>query len=183
MLWSRRTADHLSMRLKINQKLTRGVLACSLLFWFGMSTSACPLPVYDLDPELNSAVEVTPELVQPSLATSVKVALNCNTTPIQFRLEPALFDADGDTINIFWLVNNEDDIGNVDAVGPDFDFDPCSPPASAIDDDFVLIEAFVMDRAPSAFDAAGVHTTTEDGSVTRISWNVEITERGDCFCL
>ena len=171
------------MHLKPQRKKKKLLLACSLLCFGAMTLTACPLPIYDLDPELNSPVELTPELVQPSLSTSVKVALNCNTTPIQFRLEPALSDADGDVINIFWLVNNEDDIGNVDAVGPDFDFDACSPPASAIEDDFVLIEAFAMDRPPSAFDAAGVHTTTEDGSVVRISWSVEITERGDCFCL
>ncbi len=145
--------------------------------------ASCPLPVYDIDPELNQPVEVDPSLVQPPLDTSIKVPLNCETVPVEFRIEPAIFDADpDDTINVFWLVNNEDDIGNVDAIGFDYDFDACSPPASAANDDFVRIEAFIMDRSPAAFDAAGVHETTDDGTVVRLSWDVEITERGECHC-
>jgi hypothetical protein len=145
--------------------------------------SACPIPSYEVDPELNSPIEIEPALIQPPLDTSIKVALNCETLPIEFRLEPSIYDPDpDDTLNVFWLVNNEDDIGNVDAIGFDFDFDACSPPASAANDDYIRIEAFIMDRPPSAFDAAGVHATTEDGAVVRLSWDIEITERGECFC-
>jgi hypothetical protein len=46
----------------------------------------------------------------------------------------------------------------------------------------VRIEAFIMDRPPAAFDAAGVHETTGDGTLIRLSWDIEITERGECFC-
>ena len=154
-----------------------------MLILGAVMVSACPIPSYEVDPELNNPVEVDSELVQPSMDTSVKVALNCDTVPVEFRLAPAIFEPDADdTINVFWLVNNEDDIGNVDAIGFDFDFDPCSPPASAADDDYIRIEAFIMDRPPAAFDAEGVHSTTEDGVVVRLSWDIEITERGVCFC-
>ena len=145
--------------------------------------SACPIPDYEVDPGLNTPLTVDPSLLQPSLDTSIKVALNCDTVPIEFRLEPAVEELDeGDTVSVFWLVNNEDDIGNVDAIGFDFDFDACSPPAAAANDDFVRIEAFIMDRPPLAFDAAGIHETSDDGSLVRLSWDIEITERGECFC-
>ena len=146
--------------------------------------NACPIPDYEIDPGLNSPVLVDEALLQPSLDTSIKVALNCDTVPIEFRLAPAVQDDDpDDTVSVFWLVNNEDDIGNVDAIGFDFDFDACSPPAAAANDDFVRIEAFIMDRPPLAFDAAGVHETSAGGSLVRLSWDIEITERGECFCL
>jgi len=158
-------------------------MAWPLLALWAVMSSACPIPDYEIDPELNAPVEIDPSLLQPPLDTSIKVALNCDTVPVEFRLDPAIFDPDEeDTLNVFWLVNNEDDIGNVDAIGYDFDFDACSPPAAAANDDYVRIEAFIMDRPPVAFDAAGVHTTTADGSLVRLSWDIEITERGECFC-
>ena len=158
-------------------------MAWALLPLWAVMSSACPIPDYDIDPELNAAIEVDQALLQPPLDTSIKVALSCDTVPVEFRLEPALFDADADdTLNVFWLVNNEDDIGNVDAIGFDFSFNPCSPPAAAADDDYVRIEVFIMDRPPLAFDAAGVHETTGDGHLVRLSWDIEITERGECFC-
>jgi hypothetical protein len=154
-----------------------------LLALWSVISSACPIPDYEIYPELNGSVEIDPTLLQPPLDTSIKVALNCDTVPVEFRLDPAIFDPDeDDTLNVFWLVNNEDDIGNVDAIGFDFDFDACSPPAAAANDDYVRIEAFIMDRPPAAFDAAGVHETTGDGTLIRLSWDIEITERGECFC-
>ena len=158
-------------------------MAWALLPLWAVMSSACPIPTYEIDPQLNAPVEVDPALLQPPMDTSIKVALNCDTVPVEFRLDPAIYDPDqDDTINVFWLVNNEDDIGNVFAAGMAFDFDACQPPAAAADDDYIRIEAFIMDRPPAAFNAAGVHETTADGSLVRLSWDIEITERGECFC-
>ena len=91
-------------------------MAWPLLALWAVMSSACPIPDYEIDPELNAPVEIDPSLLQPPLDTSIKVALNCDTVPVEFRLDPAIFDPDeDDTLNVFWLVNNEDDIGNVDA--------------------------------------------------------------------
>jgi hypothetical protein len=148
-----------------------------------MLTQGCPLPVYDIDPEFNQAIVVNSDLVTPPLGAPVLVAINCDASPVEFRLEPALSDPDDDDLDVFWLVNREDDLGQVpDGSGFDFNIDPCDPTMVPSDDDTILIEAFAMDRKPLDFTVAGVHESSDDGYVEYFYWLIEITERGECFC-
>ena len=144
--------------------------------------NACPIPDFAVDPDLNQLIQVTDKLVVPPEGVLTAVRTN-PSVPVEFYIEPAIEDPDGDRLYTFWYVNY--DPGEVglwdDTETFEFVFDPCTHPKAGFDTaETILVEAIVMDRPPAGFDAAGARETTENGDLVRLFWVVEIAEGNAC---
>jgi hypothetical protein len=157
-------------------------LACALLLCTAVMYSACPVPDFEIDPGLNNPIEIQDELVTPP--EGVLSATRTNPSlPVEFYIENALSDADGDRLYTFWYVDYDPgEVGLWDASETfEFTFDPCTHPKAGFDTaESVLVEAIIMDRPPSGFDAAGARETTVDGDLLRLFWVIDIAEGNAC---
>jgi hypothetical protein len=163
-----------------NTRLAR--LACGLLCVVAVTLSACPIPDFEVDPGLNSPISVLDELVVPPEGV-LSATRTDPSLPVEFYVENALSDPDGDRLFTFWYVDYDPgEVGLWDASETfDFTFDPCTHPKAGFDSaESVLVEAIVMDRPPAGFDAAGARETTEDGDLVRLFWVIEIAEGNAC---
>jgi hypothetical protein len=153
-----------------------------LLGLTAVTLSACPIPDFEIDPGLNSPIEVLDELVVPPEGV-LSATRTDPSLPVEFYLENALSDPDGDRLFIFWYVDYDaGEVGLWDASETyEFTFDPCTHPKAGFDSaESVLVEAIVMDRPPAGFDAAGARETTEDGDLVRLFWVIELAEGNAC---
>lgn len=157
-------------------------MARALLFCTAVMYSACPVPDFEIDPGLNSPIEVQDNLVVPP--EGVLSATRTNPSlPVEFTIENALSDLDGDRLYTFWYVDYDPgEVGLWDASETfEFTFDPCTHPKAGFDTaESVLVEAIIMDRPPSGFDAAGARETTVDGDLVRLFWVIDIAEGNAC---
>jgi hypothetical protein len=146
------------------------MLLCLLV----LMLSACPYPEFDV--EENLPVVVAEELLVP-LQGAVP-PLDCSdpdtTTKIQFRLNQAVEDLNGDPLNVFWYVNYDAEQPSLFQAADIELFDvSCTMPGLVAGTN--IIDAIVMDRPPSAFSAAGARKAEDGGFSIRIIWVMEVT--------
>ncbi len=166
--------------LRTTRSVARGLLLLAAAM-FAVATSACPLPVYDVDPELNSRPEVDYLDVSPAFGI-IEVVLECGTQPVEFRLSPAASDPDGDELIVYWLVNEKDDFGLVGQSTLDFTFDPCvSPKVAANDDNTLTIEAAILDAQPATINVGGVRKAAQESGVYLL-WTIQTSGSVPCLC-
>ena len=148
-------------------------MACFLPLLAAVMLTACPYPVFDV--EGNLPVVLSDELLDP-LPTAVP-PLDC-TQPgaqdtIQLRLNNAVEDLNGDPLNVFWYINYDPEQPSLfQAADIDIFEVGCTTPGLV--DGTNIVDAIVMDRAPSSFSAAGARETQPDGFSVRVLWVVEV---------
>lgn len=162
-----------------------GGLARGLLWlvaaMLSVATSACPLPVYGVDPELNTPPEIDLRLVSPEYGNLVTVNVECDTQPVEFRLTGTVTDAQDDDLIVYWLVDEKDDFADVGQDDLDFTFDPCTHPKATPGADLTLeIVAAVLDEQPSKINVGGVKDAALAAG-TLLNWTV-IINGGTCVC-
>ena len=138
-----------------------------------MVLSACPYPVFEV--EGNLPLVLSDDLLDP-LPTAVP-PLDCTQLgtqdTIQLRLNNAVEDLNGDPLNVFWYVNYDDEQPSLfQAADIDIFEVGCTTPGLVNGTN--IIDAIVMDRAPSAFSAAGARETQADGFAVRVLWVLEV---------
>ena len=148
-------------------------MACFLPIISALMLYACPYPVFEV--EGNLPVVLSDDLLDP-LPTAVP-PLDCTQLDgqdtIQLRLNNAVDDLNGDPLNVFWYVNYDPEQPSLfQAADIDIFEVGCTTPGLV--DGTNIIDAIVMDRAPSSFSAAGARETQADGFSVRVLWVVEV---------
>ena len=156
------------------QNALRGAMAWFLPLVAIAMLPACPYPVFDV--EGNLPVVLSDELLDP-LPTAVP-PLDCaqigSQDTIQLRLNNAVEDLNGDPLNVFWYVNYDAEQPSLfQAADIDIFEVGCTTPG--LIDGTNIIDAVVMDRAPSSFSAAGARETLPEGFSVRVIWVLEVT--------
>jgi hypothetical protein len=144
-----------------------------LPFMLAAMITACPYPVFDI--EGNLPVVLSDDLLDP--LQSAVPPLDCtqqgSLDTIQLRLNNAIEDLNGDPLNVFWYVNYDDEQPSLFQAA-DIDIFDVSCTTPGLVDGTNIIDAVVMDRAPSAFSAAGARKTQPDGFSIRVMWVLEV---------
>ena len=159
------------------------VLACGLLGLYGaMLVSACPLPTYDIDPELNLPPEVDVTLVEPKEPGKIVTGFLACGEELKFELKEgaATTDPEGEDLFYTWFLNldidNQAELQSFIGTGDSLLLSPCALVKQGLSDDVLLLEAYILDTEPDGTNRA----PTDDGNVVVLRWTIELIEEGSC---
>ncbi len=135
--------------------------------------SACPLPDWEPQENVNLPLLVDERLAQPppDLLTQV-----CAGDSVTLDISNAVDDPQGDRVFVFWYVNYiEGQSVPISASDvEEFTFVPCQTLNSR--EGLNEIEVFMMDRPPVAFNPDGARQVSEDGDLRRMYWMIPVGE-------
>ena len=158
-------------RAPLKQGLTS--LACSLLPLLAAMLIACPFPDFDVQPNqplvvADEAVVPLPGIVPPLDCTSVS-----SVEAVEFRIDGAVEDLDGDSLSYFWYVNYDEEQPSL-YLAAGVDTFPVNCKTGGLKPGLNVIDVVVMDRAPSSLTATGAREAEDGGYTVRVYWILEV---------
>lgn len=149
------------------QALTR--LAQVLLISASVMLTACPYPSFEV--QENQPLVLDEDLLVPSLG--LVPPLDCTLgnagETVEFRLDGAIQDLDGDDLSTFWFINYD----KSGFINPGLDTLTVNCLTGRIEPGLNLIEVVVTDRPPTPITAETAREAGPGGFHLRIYWVLE----------
>ena len=131
--------------------------------------ASCPYPSFEV--QGNQPLVLDETLLVPTLG--IVPPLDCTgvggNDSVEFRIDGAVQDLDGDDLNYFWYVNFD----KSGFINPGLDTLTVTCLTGRIEPGLNLIEAIVMDRPPDPITAETARSAGPDGFHIRVYWVLE----------
>lgn len=154
-------------------------VAWALLPLFGAMVAGCPLPTFEVDPDVN----LPPIIDENVLAkwpegTLVNAKIACGEL-VEFELEEAVSDPEGADLYGVWFIDRDgEEPSAFQGEGLNLVRTTCS--LANLNDDVMQLEAYVMDTPPIELGGVPTNAPTGDGEVIHLLWVLEL-EAGECI--